>query len=436
MADEELALRIKRVKRALEDAGIEKSEEEIEKDFLRYIEHDIKPEEAEMRILRKHGIKRMIPIEKKIADIDRETSGAVKLKAKVISINSATSYINGDEKKRFYGILGDETGTIPFSAWNKDLSEIEKGDVVWIESALVREWNGTPQIRISSKTEISKVDEEMEVRSSSRRAAADEAYLADISDGDRVAIKARILSIEEREITIRGESRTIYSGIMADETAKVPFTAWKDFGLRTGDLIRVDGAYVRSWKGVPQINIDEGMEIEKLDEEFPSIEELDAGKRMRIEEIEGKTGMTDVIFEGTVLQIRQGSGLIFRCPECRRVLTDGICPVHGDVDGVPDLRTKAVIDDGTGAINAIIGRKLTEKILGKDVDDCVKEAQKKMEKGIIAKQIKERLLLMPVSIRGNLVMDDNGYTLIATDVDIIKGDAAEKAMQLIEEWGV
>ncbi len=223
---------------------------------------------------------------------------------------------------------------------------------------------------------------------------------------------------------------------MADESAKVPFTAWKDFDLRPGDLIKADGAYVRSWKGVPQINLDDGMEIEKIEEEFPSMEELSEGKRIQIEDIDGKQGMTDALFEATVLQIRSGSGLIFRCPNCRRVLQDGVCQVHGDVEGIADLRIKAVIDDGTGAINTIIGRSLTEKVLGKDIEKCLREVRKKMDRGIIAKHLESTLEAVPVRIRGNLVSDDNGYTLIATDIDIIEDDPAERARGFIEEWGV
>ena len=433
MEKEELALRIEKIRRALENEGIKEDEDSLKKDFQRYLDFDISPEEAELRILRKHGITPRDAARKKVGDIGTEPL-SVTVRGKIVSINSATSTVDGEERKRYYGIIGDDTGTIPFSAWDADLSALSKGDSVEIEAAFVREWNGNPQLRITRRTRISKTDEDFDVRFSKR--AAREMNLADISDGDRVSIKARILSIEEREISIRGESRTLYSGIMADKSAKVQFTAWKDFGLRPGDIIGADGAYVRSWKGVPQINLDEGMSVEKIEEEFPSMEELDAGKKIRIEEAEGRTGMTDAVFEGIAIQIRNGSGLIFRCPDCRRVLQDGVCQVHGEVEGVPDLRIKAVIDDGTGAVNAIIGKPLTEKVLGKDIKKCLRDVKDKMDRGIIAKQIESVLEAMPVRIRGNLVSDDNGYTLIATDIDIMKENPAERARQLIEEWGV
>ncbi len=434
MEEKEIALRIEKIKRALEKEEKEKSSEDLRKEFLKYIEHGISPDETESRMLRKYGVfaARSAGTEKKISEL---TPGEfVDIKGSVVSIKEASSTVDGEERKRYYGILGDETGTIPFSSWSSDLSYLEKGDSIRMSGALVREWNGQPQLRVTSKSVIEKIDEDFDVKFSVR--PAKEAKLCEIKDGMRVSVRARVMSIEEREITVRGEKKTIFSGILADDSGKIPFTAWKDFGLERGDVIKVDGAYARSWKGVPQLNIDERMVVEKTDEEFPSFEELDKAIPMRIEDIDGKGGVTDALFDAVVLQVRKGSGLIFRCPKCRRVLQDGICQVHGEVEGVPDLRIKAVIDDGTGAINAIVGRALTEKILGKDLDRCLEEARKKVDTGTIARQIDDALTARHVRIRGNVVSDDTSYTMITNDIDIEESNSVELAKQLIEEWGV
>ena len=34
-----------------------------------------------------------------------------------------------------------------------------------------------------------------------------------------------------REVVVRGENRTVWSGILADDTGKIQYSAWKDFGL-------------------------------------------------------------------------------------------------------------------------------------------------------------------------------------------------------------
>ncbi len=193
MEKEQVALHIEKIKRALENEGIEANEEVLRKDFLRYIDFDISPDEAEMRILRKHGITPRDTVRKKIGEIGTEPI-SVSVRGRIVSINSAVSTVDGEERKRYYGILGDETGTIPFGAWDVDLSGFSKGDSVEIDGAFIREWNGNPQLRISRRTRIEKIDEEFSVKFSPR--AAEEAKLADIADGDRVSIKARILSLE------------------------------------------------------------------------------------------------------------------------------------------------------------------------------------------------------------------------------------------------
>jgi replication factor A1 len=48
---------------------------------------------------------------------------------------------------------------------------------------------------------------------------------------------------------------------------------------------------------------------------------------------------------GIITDISAGSGLIKRGPQCKRKLTKGICTEHGKVEGVFDLRLKAVIQD-------------------------------------------------------------------------------------------
>jgi ssDNA-binding replication factor A large subunit len=52
-----------------------------------------------------------------------------------------------------------------------------------------------------------------------------------------------------------------------------------------------------------------------------------------------------VTVTGIITDISAGSGLIKRGPQCKRKLTKGICTEHGKVEGVFDLRLKAVIQD-------------------------------------------------------------------------------------------
>ena len=156
----------------------------------------------------------------------------------------------------------------------------------------------------------------------------------------------------------------MFSGVLGDETGKAQFTAWHDFKLKEGAVVKVSGGYVKVWKGIPQFTFDEKATVEKLD--ASTIPKKDViTQKIPIAELVERNGALDVEVEGTVIEIRKGSGLVQRCPQCNRVLQGGTCAVHGAVQGKADVRMKLVIDDGTGSVSAILGRELTEKLLGK-----------------------------------------------------------------------
>ncbi|KAA0001370.1 MAG: hypothetical protein FE048_05565 [Thermoplasmata archaeon] len=77
-----------------------------------------------------------------------------------------------------------------------------------------------------------------------------EKKLKDIKVNERNIITvAKVIAIDEREVEVRGEKRKIYRGLLGDETAILPFTAWKDFGLQKGDVIKIRNAMHRAVNG-------------------------------------------------------------------------------------------------------------------------------------------------------------------------------------------
>ena len=60
----------------------------------------------------------------------------------------------------------------------------------------------------------------------------------------------RILSITEKSVTFRNSSepQLIWYGLLGDPSGVMGFTAWEDFDLHRGDVVRVAGAYTRQWK--------------------------------------------------------------------------------------------------------------------------------------------------------------------------------------------
>src|SRR2546428_4644805 len=73
----------------------------------------------------------------------------------------------------------------------------------------------------------------------------------------RVNLLARVVAVEQKEGSPPGRrAKTILSGILGDATATVPFTAWEPLPmpLAKGDVIRVQNAYTKEYRGQVQVN--------------------------------------------------------------------------------------------------------------------------------------------------------------------------------------
>ena len=45
-------------------------------------------------------------------------------------------------------------------------------------------------------------------------------------------VKARIIDINKKDIEIDGVNKTVFSGIIGDQTGKAQFTSWHDFKIK------------------------------------------------------------------------------------------------------------------------------------------------------------------------------------------------------------
>jgi len=142
---------------------------------------------------------------------------------------------------------------------------------------------------------------------------------------------------------------------------------------------------------------------------------------------------------GTVVQIKQGSGLIERCSEegCTRVLQNGKCPVHGEVDGEHDLRIKAVVDDGEDCYDVFFGTEETEEILGMSVDQAVAAAKDALDMSVAERSLRSSLVGRAVDLdAGHIASSDmyivNDFEVGAPVEDDEISDVAMRAQNLIE----
>lgn len=405
---------------------LDASREEVRRTLENLLEYSVPLDEA-MRTVRRRYESRDAPQEEsRLRSVDELSpeAGNVAVEVEVLSAGRRSIQSNGEETTIVEGRVADESGAIGYTAWRP--LDVEPGDVVRIEGSGVREWNGEPQLNIGSDAHVeptSGVDSGLEAGGTSS--------LAELREGDRaVNLEVGVIEVEERVIDGRDGETTITSGVLGDSTGRLPFTDWLNRGLEEGSSIRVENAYVNEYRGVPQVNMGEYTEVTDAGDVDVSHEP----PRLTIMEAVAEGGAFDVVVEGDVLEVKDGSGLIQRCPECGRVIQKGQCRSHGDVEGETDMRTKAVLDDGSGAVNLILDRDLTEKVYGGSLGDAEAAAREAMDQGVVREEIADQVVGRRWRVRGNVSVGEYGANIDAGEMELVTGDVAGEAGGVLDEF--
>jgi replication factor A1 len=412
----------------------EKSEKEVTRDELKrelnkFMEYGVPIDQAKQTLIKKFGGIAVLSSsgqssERTLISDLQPNERSVNLLCRVIAVNPKEITVKGDTRKIFYGILGDESGTIPFTAWKSEL-DIEKGDVIEISNAYTREWQGAAQLNFGDRISIKKTDKDKLPESAF---TPRELKVNDFRSGiGAIDVTVRILEVNEREAEVGGETKKVFSGTLADETGKAQFTSWYDFKLKKDEVFRITGGYIKSWKGIPQLTFDQRATVKKLDKSKIPKGDIKLTKTP-IHTLIEKRGAVDVNVEGAIIEVRPGSGVITRCPECNRTIQNGVCSIHGKVNGIQDLRLKLIVDDGTGSISTVLNKDLTEKILGKSFEEC-----KKIDENSLLNEINKKLFAHKINLRGNALGDEFGTSLIARDAKPVDIDIKEEALKLSKE---
>ena len=354
----------------------------------------------------------------------------VDIHAKILSAERKDVVIKGENRSIISGMLGDETGTAQFTVWNAETIDVQEGCVYLIKNAYTKVWNDRIQVNLGNRSSVEKEDREMEVAERKIEYNPSVVKVRDLKEGiGSVTVSGKILSVESRVINSRGEDKPVWSGLLADDTGKIQFSAWKDFGLAEGEAVRIENAYIRGWKGIPQLNIGDRSQVDRIDDTFGDVSAAAATKKT-IGEIVKTGGGLDMSVSGTIIDIRAGSGVIKRCPECNRSILSNECMTHGTVTPVQDLRMKIIIDDGTGAMSAIVNRALTEKLTGVTLEQALEHAAENGESSV-SKLLGDRVLLRSAEFRGNVMSDEYGPSMIVRDAKPSERDVEKETEELL-----
>ena len=410
--------------------GVDK--EEVREDLENLLQYSVPIDEAKQSVRRKHGGGGgggdATPESLDVADLTTDHDN-VTVTVRVLTKGTRSIRYQGEDITIREGEFADETGTVSYTAWQE--FGFEPGDTVTVGNAGVREWEGHPELNLGDSTSVALETDELDVPYE----IGGERDLVDLEPGDRGrSVEVSVVEVEERTIDGRDGETEILSGVIGDETARLPFTDWDPHPeIETGASVRLEDVYVREYRGAPSVNVSQFSTVESLDE---AVTVTDTAPSMSIGEAVAGGGLFDVSLSGNVIEVRDGSGLIQRCPECNRAIQNGECRSHGQVDGEDDLRTKAILDDGTGTCTVILGSDLTEEIYGGDLDDARDAAREAMDREVVAETIAGELVGDAYRARGSLSVDEYGANMNADAFEQIEEDPETAARDLLADLGV
>lgn len=406
--------------------GVDKTE--VEADLEKLVSYSVPLEEAKQSLRRKYGDDGGTGAgEPTVVDVTSITPdvGSVTVSARVLTVGTRRIRYDGDEQVIYEGELADESGRISYTAWT-DFG-LEPGDTITAANASVREWEGEPELNLGESTSVTVEEPSLSVPYD----IGGESVLADLEPGDRGrTVEVQVVDVERRTIDGRDGETEILDGVIADASGRLPFTDWDPHdSIETGASLRIHDVYVREFRGVPSVNLSEFSTVEPIDE----VEIAERATRMAVRDAVETGGIFDVEVVGSVIAIRDGSGLIQRCPECNRVVQNDQCRTHGEVSAYDDMRIKAILDDGTDTLTVVLDRELTEEIYGGTMEDALEHAKDAMDRSVVTESIAEELVGREFRVRGSLSVDEYGANLDSSTFDPIDESPEDRARAFLAE---
>ncbi len=332
---------------------------------------------------------------------------------------------DGGRRPVLSGLLSDGTATVRFTWWDPPSEEIERGTVLRAGPVQVREFRGKAEVSFTWRTRVAPASE-----SELPELAPDELErrtVAQLSEGDEgFRMDARVGRVAARTVTVGEDRRQLHEGLLFDGTGTVAFTAWSDFGLREGETIRVIGGYVRSFRGRPQLTLDERSHVERTrNDELPTLTQWRARSPSSIASVEAARGGESVTVEGIVLALVPPSGIVHRCPTCQRPTQQGLCRTHGAVSGVADLRARISLDDGTAAATVNLDRAQTEQVTGIGLAGALEMLRADPDPGLLEERLFESVFGRRWRVRGRASVDDFGVTVYPDLLESLEAPGAD-----------
>ena len=333
------------------------------------------------------------------------------------------------------GRLADPSGTIGFISWREFNHEV--GSLIKIDRAQIRRFRDTPEINIGDLTKIEPFHDSS-FASMDDLQSVNRSTISELRDGARdIEITVQVENWQARTFTnADGEERTVRSGDVMDPTGRCRLTSWGEMSPEPGAFLHLKGARVQYWQGSPDLVIDSAEQVIDLsDPPWDAIDPADHWVEVDLTDLVNGGSRRGIRTSGTVVAIANNSGIIERCPECRRVMRDGECAEHGPQRGEEDVRLRFVLDDGVSNASTLIGKEATEALTGMDQGQIRDAIDASTRAGFIA-TLRERFLARKLHINGRAMVDTQGAILMADSVEVDTRTPEEAANEVMARWGV
>ena len=376
----------------LRDQKIVVPDEEIVSRLKKLIEEFRVPESEARRsvlnyFLKEHGV---VPVARassekvKVSDI-KESGKWVDLEVKVLDLwDPATEAISQT------GLIGDGSGSMKFVKWTKsELPNLELGKSYLLRNLVTDEFQGRFSVKLNRTSQVETLEKDVEAGPASK--TVQQMKVVEINEpGLWVDLKVKVAQLWETNSDAISQS-----GLVGDETGSIKFVKWSKAelpNLEEGKSYHLKNLVTDEFQGRFSVKLNRTSKIEPLD-------------------IDVEVGSQATEFSGALVDVQKGSGLIKRCPVCRRSLAKGVCSDHGKVEGTYDLRIKAVIDDGRRVQDVLINRETTERLVGLTLDEAKQMAMEALDHEVVRSMIENKLVGRYFSITGPRV---DRYLLVET----------------------
>ncbi len=246
-----------------------------------------------------------------------------------------------------------------------------------------------------------------------------------------------IASINEdnKWVTVRGKVMQLWdprsdaisqTGLIGDDSGVIRFTIFAksqkklNITLEEGESYEFRNVVSSIWQDQTSLKANSKSEIIQLGTEI---------------EVKKQTSTVT----GIITSISAGSGLIKRCPDCRRKLSKGSCAEHGRVDGIFDLRLKAVLQDSVPSSppqshDLVINAGLVETLTGISLQKAIGLAAEALDTDVVMDHIAEKVLFRYYKVTGSQLssnflveeivpVNDLGKQIVAEVKNLISGIA-------------